>query len=202
MHVLTVLSHPDPNSFSLAVAKRFMEGAQEAGHTTELADLHAEGFDPRWSLGDLAQNEGLPMPDDVLHEQARIERCDALCLVYPLFWYGMPAMLKGWLDRVWSWGWAYDQVNNHDASASLQKSRTALLLIPAGAAPQVWEELELDHAMDRIWRTGTLGFLGITDKRIEFLNGSTGSLKRRQGLLEKAYEEGLAIGLSKGRQDS
>ncbi|MEM9332658.1 MAG: NAD(P)H-dependent oxidoreductase [Pseudomonadota bacterium] len=189
MHVLTVLDHPNKDSLSHAVAGRFMEGVREAGHSAELADLHAEGFDPRWSVADLAQFEDRPMPDDVLAEQDRVERCDVLCLVYPLFWYGMPAMMKGWLDRVWSWGWAYNQVSQHDAS--LQKSRTGILLIPAGAAPDVWETLELDRAMDRIWRTGTMGFLGITDKRICFLNGSTGSYERRVGLLEKAHQAGL-----------
>ena len=47
MHVLTVLDHPDPASFSRAAALRFNEGAEAAGHTVELADLHTEGFDPR-----------------------------------------------------------------------------------------------------------------------------------------------------------
>jgi len=196
MHVLTVLSHPDPASLSHAVAKRFKEGAETSGHTTELADLHAEGFDPRWTMGDLAQNEGLPMPDDVLREQVRIDRCDAICLVFPLFWFGMPAMMKGWLDRVWSFGWAYDQVTIYDASASLQRPRTGLLLVPAGANPEHWEPHGLETAMDTIWQTGTLGFLGITDKRIEFLGGSTGSAERRAGLLERAYQEGVKIGVT------
>ncbi|MEM9277785.1 MAG: NAD(P)H-dependent oxidoreductase [Pseudomonadota bacterium] len=193
MHVLTVLDHPDQTSLSHAVAKRFMEGVQDAGHSAELADLHAEGFDPRWSLADLAQFEDRPMPPDVLAEQARIERCDAFCLVFPLFWYGMPAMMKGWLDRVWSWGWAYNQVMVYDASASLQKPRTGVMLIPAGANPENWEPYGIDTAMNTIWNTGTMGFLGVTDKRIHFLNGSTGSRERRVGLLEKAYQVGRQI---------
>ena len=44
MHILTVIDHPDPKSFTHAIAVRFGEGAQEAGHTVETADLHAEGF--------------------------------------------------------------------------------------------------------------------------------------------------------------
>ena len=50
MHVLTIVDHPNPASLSHAVAKRFLEGVIEAGHTTELGDLHAEGFDPRLFL--------------------------------------------------------------------------------------------------------------------------------------------------------
>ena len=53
MHVLTVLDHPDPASFTAAVAKQFIAGAEAAGHSADLADLHAEGFDPRWSMADI-----------------------------------------------------------------------------------------------------------------------------------------------------
>lgn len=200
MHVLTVLDHPDQSSLSHAVARRFMDGVEKAGHSTELADLHAEGFDPRWSLADLAQFEDQSMPDDVLAEQERIDRCDAFCLVFPLFWYGMPATMKGWLDRVWSWNWAYNQVEVYSSSASLQKPRTGVMLVPAGANPKSWGPHGIDTAMEAIWRTGTMGFLGVTDKRIHFLNGSTGSYERRKGLLERAYQVGLEIDSPSGKQ--
>jgi len=192
MHVLTVIDQPNPNSFTHAAVKRFNDGVVEAGHTFEVVDLHAEGFDPRWTIADNAQFEDKPMPDDVLREQARIEKCDALCMAFPLYWYGMPATMKGWLDRVWSWGWAYDQVEMLDTS--LQRSRTGVLLMPAGANPENWKPYGFQEAMETIWETGTLGYMGITDKRIHFLNGSDGSDERRKGLLDKAYQIGLEIG--------
>ena len=191
MHVLTVLDHPDAGSFSHAVAQRFTQGIKDAGHTGELADLHSEGFDPRWSLADLAQNTGEPMPADVLAEQKRIDRCDAICLIFPLFWYGMPAMMKGWLDRVWSWGWAYDQLE--DYNQSLQRPRTGLMLVPAGASPAEWEEYGFDKAMNLIWKTGTMGFFGLSDTNIHYLNGANGTRKRRLELLERSYQAGLSI---------
>ena len=100
MHVLAVFCHPRRDSFSGAVLDRFAQGAREAGHSVEVADLHAEGFDPVFKAGDFIQFEGGAMPPDVLAEQARVERCDALAFVFPIWWYGMPAMFKGWLDRV------------------------------------------------------------------------------------------------------
>ena len=192
MHVLVVLSHPNSNSFSHATAQRFMEGVIEAGHTCELADLHLEKFNPTWSMADIAADEGQPAPDDILREQARIDKCDAVCMVFPLFWFGMPAMLKGWLERVWSWDWAYDQLDDHNKS--LQKPRIAIQLIPAGANPETWEpHAEIEKSMINIWETGTLGYFGFTDKRTHFLYGSTGSEERRKGLLEQAYQAGLQI---------
>ncbi|MEL7430279.1 MAG: NAD(P)H-dependent oxidoreductase [Pseudomonadota bacterium] len=116
MHILVVISHPDKNSLSHGIAAKFEAGAISAGHTCEIADLHAEGFDPRWSLEDVEQDTTGIAPQDILREQERIDRCDAVCMVFPLFWFGMPAMLKGWLERVWSWGWAYDQLDDHNQS--------------------------------------------------------------------------------------
>ena len=195
MHVLVVIDHPNPNSFTHALAARFSDGARAAGHTIEFADLHSEGFDPRWSLADIEADAGAAAPIDVLKEQARIEKCDAVCMAFPLFWFGMPAMLKGWLERVWSWGWAYDQLDDHNKS--LQKPRTAVLLVPAGANPDSWPPYpKIEQAMHDIWCTGTLGYFGFTDKNVHILNGSTGSEKRREELLERAHYAGLQLGSS------
>lgn len=191
MHVLTVLDHPDPASFSRAAALRFNDGARAAGHTTELADLHAEGFDPRWTMADHAEGDGLPLPADVLAEQARIERADAICLVFPLFWWGMPAMTKGWVDRVWSWNWAYDQTTDPDIS--LQRPRTGILLIPAGASPDGMVRDGYAEAIRTQWMRGTFGYMGLSPRRLEFLHGSNGSLVRRKGLLERAWQIGHAL---------
>lgn len=191
MHVLVVISHPNPRSFTHALVERFCDGARDAGHTVEIADLHAEGFDPRWSVADLSQFEGGPLPSDVLAEQARIERCGALCMAFPLFWFAMPAMLKGWVDRVWTYGWAYDQVG--DPHRSLLRDRVGVMLVPAGGNPENWRPHKLEEAMHVLWETGTMGYFGLTDKRIHILPGSEGSLARREGLLRRAFDAGATL---------
>lgn len=193
MHVLTVLDHPDPGSLSHAVAARFNVGAEAAGHTTELADLRAEDFDPRWSMSDLAQFNDQPMPRDVLREQARFEQCDAVCMVFPLFWWGMPATLKGWIDRVFSWGWAYDQTGDPDPFKSPLRPRSCLMLIPTGTAPDRMQHYGYDNAGELIWQTGTMGYMGMTRREVVWLNGSMGSEDRRKGLLDRAESAGRTI---------
>ena len=74
MHVLTILDHPNPASFSAAVAQQCMDGARAAGHSVELADLHAEGFDPRWSMADIEREADATTLPDVAKEQERIAR--------------------------------------------------------------------------------------------------------------------------------
>lgn len=191
MHVLTVLDHPNPTSFSAAVARQFMAGAQSAGHSVELADLHQEGFDPRWSMADINGDAGNGVGADVQREQERIARADAICLVFPLFWWGMPAMMKGWVDRVWSWGWAYDQLD--DPELSLQRNRSGVLLVPAGARSDEMAAKGYQEALETAWTDGTFGYFGFSPRRLEVLNGSKGSAARREGLLARAFDVGAGL---------
>ncbi len=193
MHVLTILDHPNPASFCAAVAQQFNAGAAAAGHSVELGDLHAEGFDPRWSIADTERDEGSNTPKDILTEQARIERADAICLVFPLYWWGMPAMTKGWVDRVWAWSWAYDQLENRELS--LQRARTGVLLVPAGARSDEMQDEGYIAALETAWTKGTFGYFGLAPRKIELLNGSTGSETRRKALLQRAYQTGFTLAL-------
>jgi NAD(P)H dehydrogenase (quinone) len=191
MHVLVVLDHPNPASFTAAAAHRFAAGAKASGHVIEVADLHAEGFDPRWSMADIDGDESGAAPKDVVFEQARIAKADAICFAFPLYWWGMPAMTKGWVDRVWSWGWAYDQLD--DPEKSLQRPRSGVLLIPAGAPSDEMQEQGCLAALETAWMTGTFGYFGFTQRHLEVLYGTTGSLPRREALLEQAYSAGASL---------
>ncbi|MEJ7687455.1 MAG: NAD(P)H-dependent oxidoreductase [Variovorax sp.] len=111
MHTLIVVAHPDPHSLTHGVAACIAEGLTSTGHagTFEIADLAAEGFDPRFGPADQAVHRAQSAPpSDVAAEQARIDRADAVVLVYPVYWWSMPALLKGWIDRVFANGWAFD----------------------------------------------------------------------------------------------
>lgn len=135
MHALIVVAHPDPGSFSHAVAAQLARGVtlSEPGHSVEIADLAAEGFDPRFTAGDLAvHRRETPPAADVLAEQARIDRADALVLVYPVFWWSMPGLLKGWIDRVFANGWAYDE--GADAKLVKRLGRLPVHLVALGGA--------------------------------------------------------------------
>ncbi|MDH6591283.1 NAD(P)H dehydrogenase (quinone) [Variovorax sp. TBS-050B] len=122
MHALVVVAHPRPASVTHAVAARIAEGVRDAGHSAELADLAAEGFDPRFTEHDVAVHRERRSPSaDVRAEQARIDRADALALVYPVYWWSFPGLLKGWIDRVFSNGWAYDEVPGQPLAKKLQR---------------------------------------------------------------------------------
>lgn len=112
MHALIVVAHPDQRSFTHSVARHLAEGVAqpENGHSFEIADLSAEKFQPEFTMTDLAvHRREVPIPADIAAEQKRIDRADALVLVFPVHWWSTPALLKGWIDRVFSNGWAYDE---------------------------------------------------------------------------------------------
>src|SRR5688572_9025064 len=99
MHALIVISHPEPASLTHGVAAHVAEGVSLSGNSFEIADLAAEAFDPRFTAADLAvHRRKAPPPADVAAEQARLDRADALVLVYPVYWWSMPGLLKGWID--------------------------------------------------------------------------------------------------------
>lgn len=191
MHVLIVIDHPDPNSFTHSAAQRFAQGAEAAAHTTELADLHAEGFNPLWTIADINTDGPENVAPDIAVEQARVARADAICLAFPLFWWGMPSMMKGWTDRVFSWGWAYDQLK--DTEGSLLRPRTGVLLVPAGARSDGMEQAGLTAALETIWMQETFGFFGFSPRKLALLHGSKGSEARRAALLQRAHELGRTL---------
>lgn len=101
MTTLVVVSHSDPHSLTQHVARTTADAIRNMGGDVDIADLHAENFDPRFSKDDLNlfRGNGTP-PTDVSAEQDRIDRADDLILVFPMYWWSMPALLKGWIDRV------------------------------------------------------------------------------------------------------
>ncbi|MEV0396972.1 NAD(P)H-dependent oxidoreductase [Polymorphospora rubra] len=106
MHTLIVVAHPDQTSLTHHVVERLLTGL--APLSTAVADLAAEKFDPRFTLDDhLAYSGARGLPADVLDEQQRLERAQHLVVVFPVYWWSMPAQLKGWFDRVFADGFAY-----------------------------------------------------------------------------------------------
>jgi Putative NADPH-quinone reductase (modulator of drug activity B) len=117
-----VLAHPEGQSFCAQLARRAADRLQSAGEVRTI-DLHAEGFDPVIRPTHFAERASperfepmveqahqaataRPTPDIAEH-QAALHWCDQLLLVFPLWWWSMPAILKGWVDRVLSTDFAY-----------------------------------------------------------------------------------------------
>ena len=146
MHVLIVYAHPEPTSFNGALKDRAVAALAGAGHTVTVSDLYAERFDPVAGRHDCttvadparfhyqseqehaARHGGVAA--DLAREQARVAAADALLLQFPLWWGGVPAILKGWIDRVLAYGFGY--VDGRRFERGLLVGRRAMVSVTTG----------------------------------------------------------------------
>lgn len=109
MNVLVVYCHPRPDSFVGAVRDAAVEGLSASGkHTVRVRDLYADGFEPRMSADERRAHSEPDAGSNVGEYATELRWCEHLVLVYPTWWSGLPAMLKGWVDRVWVRGVAWE----------------------------------------------------------------------------------------------
>lgn len=191
MHALIVLAHPNPRSFSHSIAAHLAEGLAANGHKPEIADLAAEGFDPRFTHNDVdaSNKEALPAAD-VTAEQARIDRADALVLVYPVYWWSMPGLLKGWIDRVFTNGWAYDY--GSDLRVVKKLRRLPVHLVAHGAADlKTYQKYGYQDAMKKQIDEGIFDYCGAKVLTSELLIGLDDS--ERAADLETARNVGRGL---------
>lgn len=167
---LVVVAHPDPGSLTHHVAER-IGGEVTPWGSVETADLHREGFDPRFSVADRDLHVGrtAAVPDDVVAEQARLDRATDLVLVFPVQWWSVPALLKGWIDRVFVAGWAFDVEPR--LTPRLQSLTTHVVAVAASDAG-----LYDRHGYDTSLRTqlahGVLDYCGSPRGAFTFLHDS------------------------------
>ena len=176
MHALIVLAHPEPRSFNAALKDVAVETLEGQGHEVEVSDLYAMGFDPvehprhfakphdagRFSAQTEqrhAWDSGTTSPD-VAAEIGKLDRADLLILQYPMWWYGVPAILKGWLDRVLVYGGLYTSRMRYDAGYFA--GRRAMLSVTTGGMAETFAHNGRNADIDLLlWPTNfTLAYMG------------------------------------------
>ena len=178
MNVLIVYAHPEPASFNAALKDAAVETIEATGHSVEVSDLYAEGFNPVAGRHDFStvadakrfhyQGEQLlasqqrGFSDELRREHERLERADAIILQFPLWWGGPPAILKGWFDRVLAYGVAYADGRRFDKG--LYRGRGGLMCVTTGGTPQRFSAEGEYGVIERVlWpvRRLTLEYLGL-----------------------------------------
>ncbi|MDI3419629.1 NAD(P)H oxidoreductase [Streptomyces luteolus] len=106
---LVVVAHHRSDSLTAHTARRTAAQLETAGYRIDLLDLHAEGFDPRMNVADQPDwgNREKAYSDETHAHMQRILDADVVVAVFPVYWQSVPAILKGWIDRVWNYGFAY-----------------------------------------------------------------------------------------------
>lgn len=177
MNVLIVYAHPQPTSFNGALLRHSVEVLESAGHAVRVSDLYAMGFNPVASEHDFKarrfqghlqydreQKHAVAtrgFSDDIQAEIDKLLWCDLLILQFPLWWYSVPAILKGWFDRVFANGQMYGQLGRFDQGGLTGKR--AMVSMTTGCFPGMVEAGGIMGHLDAmLWHLqyGTLHYVG------------------------------------------
>ena len=123
-----VYGHYDDNSFNAAIRDTFIESAQDSGHHIDLLDLYKENFNPVFA--------GEEPDTEVLDHRKRIETCDTIVLIAPIWNFRMPAILEGWIDKVLAPPWAFtfkQLVGNYGFPLGNLKDKKAIIFCTYGS---------------------------------------------------------------------
>jgi NAD(P)H dehydrogenase (quinone) len=158
LQCLVVAAHPVADSLCMALCESAAAALAAQGHEVVIEDLYRQGFDPRLSEAE-RRSHYTPHPDasEVSAAAARLIDAEALLLVFPTWWFSLPAMLKGWFDRVWVPGVAFD--NRPDfgpIEPRLLKLRHTLAVTTLGS-PWWVDRLVMRQPVRRVLKTALIG---------------------------------------------
>lgn len=183
MNHLIIYSHLNPGSFTKAIVDQVEKVAIEKGDDLKIIDLYGEKFNPVLEFPDIEHMfMGKDAPTDVKKYQEMVSWADHLTIVYPLWWGQMPAMLKGFIDRVFANGYAFSYGDN--GPGGLLTGKTAQLYISTGSPDDYYEQTGMYNAQKRINDEGVFGFCGIDTDITFFGNVAMGTDELRKGYLE------------------
>jgi len=135
MKQAVIVAHPNADSYTVSVAKAFSESAEQAGGSVVFRDLYRMGFDPCLHSEEIPGNANYQVREDVAGERALIADVETFVLIYPLWLNAPPAILKGYIDRVFGFGFGFGPENS-----GLEPRLTGrkLLSITSSGAPRHW----------------------------------------------------------------
>lgn len=107
MHHAIMFAHPNPDSFTASVAHAYRDAVRGLGHQATVRDLYGMGFDPLLKTGELPFSPNFQPAPDVASERALLANCEVYAFVYPFWLNSPPAMMKGYIERVFGFGFAY-----------------------------------------------------------------------------------------------
>ena len=178
MKVFVVLAHPEPTSYNGQLFRIAQETLQEAGHEVKVSDLHGMGFNPASGFHDVTDPVGSDIFQmqieqehaaktgtfalDIAAEQEKLYWCDLVIFQFPLWWFGIPGILKGWFDRVLAFGWAYHRRERFDSGRL--RGRRGMLSVTTGGPKARFADGTMFAPLDQLLfpvTVGTLQYVGL-----------------------------------------
>lgn len=167
MKTLVILGHPDKESYCGALAQAYMRGAEESGAQVRLLALGDLEFDESLRKG--FKQPQAHEPDLELAKEA-ILWADHIVWIFPLWWANVPAVLKGFIDRVLLPRWAFEYEPGRSLPKGLLAPRTSEVIVTMDS-PTWWYRFWLGHSINRVFSRGTLRFVGMKVLKETYITG-------------------------------
>jgi putative NADPH-quinone reductase len=183
MKILIINGHPDAKSYSAAITAEFTKNLDKQRHQIENLELGKMKFDPVLRFG---YRQKMPPNADIERSQQLLKWADHMVFIYPIWWSSMPSLLKGWIDRVMTPGFAYNMKSfyRHDGHLS---GRTAELILTSDAPAFYYRWLAPTPV--RLMRNHILKLCGIRTTRVQIFGKTQAATdERRQKFLEQIKE--------------
>jgi NAD(P)H dehydrogenase (quinone) len=145
MKHLIIYSHPNPKSFNHAILETYTLALAAGGHEVRVRDLYKLNFDPVLKARELAGFVKGKYPKDIKIEQTHVRWSEIITLIGPIWWGGFPANLRGYMERVFCLGFAYDKTPR-----GLLADKKIFSINTIGAPAKVYEDAGLFKAMDKL----------------------------------------------------
>ena len=163
---LIIYAHPNKQSFNHAILQQTVQAGNKLGVETVVRDLYNLNFNPVLSWEEVkAAGQGI-IPSEIQFEQQLITQAKLITLIYPLWWMGFPAILKGYLDRVLTHGFAYK--TDETGTVGLIHNKRMQQFITIGNNEQEYQKLCFDKSLNDCLINGLFNYCGIMDVRHQF----------------------------------
>jgi NAD(P)H dehydrogenase (quinone) len=189
MRALVVLAHPLSDSLCAHLARDAIDALRARGATVDVLDLYAENFQPSLTPGERRLHYGTPEPGpEIVALQQRLAAADTLVLVFPTWWFSMPAILKGWFDRVWAPKFAFE--HGTPIKPLLTGLKSCLVVTTLGS-PWWIDRIVMRQPVKRVLKTG-LVFACAPQAKFDMLSfhaaetADAGRVERFVGRMRKA----------------
>ena len=190
MHVTNVLSSHYDGSFTSKLLSSFKEGLKTAGHGETTFDLYGDGFDPVMKGDDFNQFFDKPLTPELVQIHDVMRQSEALTMFYPVWWNDMPAIIKGWIDRVFSKGFAYDVVDGQ--KQGLLTINKVILVCTLGNKKEDVDD-RLEESMRIKEELGVFKYCGIPEVEHHFLYDVDGGGEIRRRYCDQIQALGASL---------
>ncbi|HOE68525.1 MAG TPA: NAD(P)H-dependent oxidoreductase [Candidatus Omnitrophota bacterium] len=159
MNYLIVYSHPNPASFNHAIKETVVKALKGKGKNVRVRDVYSMRFDPVLKADDFETFQQERTPRDIEIEQEHVRWADVLIFIYPVWWAGMPAIARGYIDRVFSIGFAYE--NTPEGPKGLLTGKKVYVFNTMGAPVAAYEQSGIFKAIELLTDQETFRFCGL-----------------------------------------